>query len=141
MWINFRHWRQMKRWPRQTNCMQFDQFSQAINIFEKSNSNKQTRVERERGRSILVYQTRIKKTSYYPWMRFKWSRWNWTSRYFFFEYLTFLIPYQMVPFYNLFSYLKIICHLEIYEQTDHSRWKRVFMRTSDWNTLEIFKSI
>lgn len=41
--------------------MQFDQFSQAINIFEKSNSNKQTRVERERGRSILVYQTRIKK--------------------------------------------------------------------------------
>lgn len=63
--------------------MQFDQFSQAINIFEKSNSNKQTRVERERGRSILVYKTRIKKTSYYPWMRFKWSRWNWTSRYFF----------------------------------------------------------
>lgn len=61
MWINFRHWRQMKRWPRQTNCMQFNQFSQAINNFEKSNSNKQTRVERERGRSILVYQTRIKK--------------------------------------------------------------------------------
>lgn len=41
--------------------MQFDQFSQAINIFEESNSNKQTRVERERGLSVLVYQTRIKK--------------------------------------------------------------------------------